>query len=472
MKEYKRLATNTAIFAIGNIGSRAIGFLLLPLFTRYMAPAEYGKLDVINTTISLLVPILSFQIIESVFRFAVDIRGSEKGKKVFSNAVVFSFVALALSTALYPILRNISIFSQYAAYFYAIFFLTILNGIAKQFVRGLGMVRLYAVSDILYSAVFAGANIVFLVVMHLGAKAYLLSTVVATSVSILFLTFLGGLREYFSFTIDKDFLKDMLKYSIPLIPNGIMWWVVTAADRYFLSYYLGYEATGLYSVAARFPALLTMMFGVFFPAWQLSAMEEYGKEHYDSFFKNVFGMFSSLMFAASSFLFVVIRPFMRFYVSANYFESWKYVIFLFLGAVFHTFASFYGVNYTASKKTAGAFTTSVLAAITEVVTILPMIKIIGIQAASLSTFFAYLVMWIARIFHTRKYVKVKIDVKHIVLSSVAIITQAILLLMMEGDNVTIYLIQVLLFAVVVLLQKKYMLYGLRFGMKLIGGKKS
>lgn len=65
----------------------------------------------------------------------------------------------------------------------------------------------------------------------------------------------------------------MLAYSVPLIPNGIMWWVVNASDRYIIGYFLGYEATGIYSVAAKFPTLLTMLYGIFFQAWQLSAME-------------------------------------------------------------------------------------------------------------------------------------------------------------------------------------------------------
>lgn len=469
MEQYRKLAINTFLFAIGNVGSRSISFLLLPLFTRYMVPSDYGKLDVINTTVSLLVPLLSFQIIEATFRFAADVKETGKGKNVFSSAFLFSFLSFLFSVCLYPLLRNIDIFAEFSLYFYSIFFLTALNGVVKQFVRGLEKIKLYVISDILYSGVFAGSNIILLVVMKLGIRAYLLSNIVALLSSILFIFFSAGLVKYLSPRIDSKTLKEMLSYSIPLIPNGIMWWMVNASDRYFLSYFIGYEATGMYSVASRFPSLITTLYAVFFQAWQLSAIEEFGKEGYGRFFKNVFGMLSSVMFLGSSILFLLIKPFMRVYVGATYFESWKYTVFLFLGAVFNTFASFYGVNYTASKRTAGAFSTSVIAATTKVAVVLSLIKILRIQAASISTFLAYFVMWIVRIFHTRKIVKVELDVKHIVSSSAIVITQAIFLLMIES-TVLLYVLQAVLLTILLWSQREYISKAFRFGRSLLGSK--
>lgn len=107
MEQYRKLAINTFLFAIGNVGSRSISFLLLPLFTRYMVPSDYGKLDVINTTVSLLVPLLSFQIIEATFRFAADVKETGKGKNVFSSAFLFSFLSFLFSVCLYPLSSHV-----------------------------------------------------------------------------------------------------------------------------------------------------------------------------------------------------------------------------------------------------------------------------------------------------------------------------------------------------------------------------
>lgn len=427
-----------------------------------MVPEDYGKLDVINTTVSLLVPILSLQIIEAVFRFAVEFRKEQKSEDLLSSALLFSTVAIVFSLSLYPVLIKISVFSEYSTYFFAIFYLTILRGIVRQYIRGIEKIKLYVLSDILYSLVFVISNLILLVGLKLGIKAYLLSNIFALLVSSLFIIVFSGLYKQIRLKLNKTLLKEMLAYSVPLIPNGIMWWIVTASDRYIVTYFLGYESTGIYSVAARFPSLLTVLYGIFFQAWQLSAMEEYGKEDYGVFFGKVFGVISSMMFLSSSLLFLIIKPFMGVFVGRAYAESWKYVPFLFLGAVFNTFASFYGVNYTASKRTIGAFSTSVVAAGVKIVSILAAIKLLGLQAASISSLLAYLSMWLARIFHTRKLVQTKVDRNRLILSSVLLVAQALILLLVK-KSIIMYTLQGITLVILLLLQWKYLWQILRFG---------
>lgn len=453
MTQYKKLAVNTFLFALGNIGSRSINFLMLPIFTRYMMPADYGKLDVISATIALMVPILSFQIIEAIFRFAVECRVQQKNRNILFTALIFSTITFILSIVLYPILRNVSIFADYSIYFYAIFFLTILNSIVKQYIRGLEKIKLYVISDVFYSVVFALSNVVLLVVLRLGMRAYLLSNIISLVCATLLIFFIAQLHKYMDPKIDRQLLKEMLSYSVPLIPNGIMWWIVTVSDRYIISYFIGYEATGIYSVAARFPMLLTMLFGMFFQAWQLSAMEEYGRESYSGFFSNIFSVVSSVMFLISSMFFLIVKPFMGVYLGQAYVESWRYVPFLFLGAVFHSFAGFYGVNYTASKKTIGAFSTSMIAAAVKILTILLFIKCWGIQAASFSTLMAYFSMWMVRIFHTKRLANIELDKGHIVISCIIVLGQAVLLLMLEGF--ILHITQALMVLIMLFVQRRY-----------------
>ena len=202
----------------------------------------------------------------------------------------------------------------------------------------------------------------------------------------------------------------------------------------------------------------------------MSAIEEYGKEGYGKFFKNVFGMLSSIILLALSALFLVIKPFIEFYVGDAFSESWRYAIFLFLAVAFRSFASFFGVNYTASKRTVGAFFTSALAAGVNVGTLLALIPVLKIQAASLSSLIAYFIMWIVRIFHTRKLVRIELDINHITLSLIVVFAQALLLLTLE-DNALLYTLQIALLTALVFLQRKYLSRAVRFGKELIKARK-
>lgn len=425
---YKRLVFNTLLFAIGNFSSKAINFLLLPVYTRVLTPADYGRLDLLSTTVSLLFPFVTFQIFDALFRFASELKSTESRTVIFSSALIFSVVMSLILIPFYPLFARNKVFSGVVLYFYLSLFLSILQAGVKQYLRASGRVSLFAISDILYSLSLAGFNILFLVIFRQGIDGYLRSTILAQVLTLLFLFLRAELYRELKLCFDVETIKYMLRYSIPLVPNSIMWWVVNVSDRYVLTYFLGIESTGYYSVSARFPALLMMMYSVFFQAWQISAVEEFGKDSYSEVFKKTFEVVSAGMFTLASVLLLVLRPVVRLLVSEVYYPSWRFVPFLLLGVVYQSFSSFYGVNYIASKKTAGVFSTSVVAALVNFGVNIALVKRLGIQAASFSTYLAYLVMWLLRVRESSKVAGVTINLQKAFLSSVFVLFQTFLVL--------------------------------------------
>jgi len=118
----------------------------------------------------------------------------------------------------------------------------------------------------------------------MGLEGCLISTVLSSVVTLVYIFIAGRVYRYIRFGIDVQLLKEMLRYSLPLVPNGLMWWIMNVSDRYMLTFFLGYSATGLYSVSAKFPTIISLLYGIFFQAWQLSAMQEFGKEDFEIFF--------------------------------------------------------------------------------------------------------------------------------------------------------------------------------------------
>lgn len=425
---YKRLVFNTLLFAIGNFSSKAINFLLLPVYTRFLTPADYGRLDLLSTTVSLLFPFVTLQIFDALFRFASELKSTESRTVIFSSALIFSVVMSFTLIPFYPLFARNKVFSGIVLYFYLSLFLSILQVGVKQYLRASGQVSLFAISDILYSLSLAGFNILFLVIFRQGIDGYLRSTILAQVLTLLFLFLRAEPYRELKLCFDVETVKHMLRYSIPLVPNSIMWWVVNVSDRYVLTYFLGIESTGYYSVSARFPALLMMMYSVFFQAWQISAVEEFGKDSYPEVFKKTFEVVSAGMFTLVSILLLVLRPVVRLLVSEIYYPSWRFVPFLLLGVVYQSFSSFYGVNYIASKKTAGVFSTSVVAALVNFGVNIALVKRLGIQAASFSTYLAYLTMWLLRLRESSKVADVTINLQKAFLSSVFVLFQTFLVL--------------------------------------------
>ena len=467
MNQYKSLIKNSVLFAIGSIGSKAISFFMLPLYTRMLTTSDYGQLDILQTTISLLIPLVTFQVVEAVFRFSVDMRDEDSASKVLTNGIFLCLIGMLITLLLFPIFNNFEPFATYTTMFYLIMFLTIFHGIIKQFVRGLEKIKTFVAADLIYTGSFVTFNIVFLVNLRMGLRGYFLSMVLAHLVAIIVLIIFANVFKYLNLkSFNKKLLKTMLIYSIPLIPNSIMWWVMGVSDRYILTYYLGFNATGIYSVSYKFPTLITLMYGIFSMAWQLSAMQEYGKEGYEDFYKNIFGVLSSLLFLVTGLILLILKPLMSVFVADAFYESWKYVPMLLLGTVFQAFSSFFGTNYTASKKTKGAFTTSVVGAAVNIGLDLLLIPFLGIQAAAFSTLLGYLAMWLMRVFDTKKFVDTKIDWKSIG-SSVLIIGLQIVGLYFIENAVIFFTIETLLIVSLLIIQRKYIKQVFNFGRKLI-----
>lgn len=440
---------------------------MLPLYTRFLTTSDYGKLDIIQTTISLLIPLITLQAVEAVFRYSIDMKERRIASTVLANGLFLCFVGMIVSLLLYPLFKKFEPFSSYVSFFYVIMFLTMIDGMMKQFVRGLGKTTVFVVSDLAYTVSIVSFNILFLTVMKLDLQGYFLSMVLAHLVSIVVLLTFGNVVENLDFrSFDRSLLKSMLIYSVPLIPNGLMWWVMSVSDRYMLTYFIGFDATGIYSVSYKFPSLITLVNSIFFMAWQLSAMEEYGRDGYERFYRNVFGALSSLLLVSTSFVLVILKPLLMIFVAETFYESWKYVPLLLVGTVFQAFSSFFGTNYTASKKTKGAFSTSVVGAIVNIGINFALIPIWGIQAAAFSTMAAYVAMWLMRVKDTQKFVKIEVDWRNLLLSLTVIGIQILGLYLIENTLIFLAfgsaLILVLLFV-----QRKYIQQVYSFGMRLL-----
>ena len=262
----------------------------------------------------------------------------------------------------------------------------------------------------------------------MGITGYFISIIISNIICNIFLIFRLKLWEYLIFgKCDIYLVKEMLIYSIPLIPNALMWWVMNASDRYIIAINLGVAANGLYAVANKIPTILSLLYSIFNQAWQLSAIEEADKKNKAEFYTSVFNIFSILMLIATSIILVCIKPVIQNFLSSEFSDSWKYVPFLLLAVVFTSFSSFLGMNYIAMKKTKGIFKTSLIGAMTNIILNLIMIPKIGLNGAAIATMISFFGVWIIRIYDTREFVLIKFNIKKLGLTIIIIFIQIIML---------------------------------------------
>lgn len=429
MNKYNKLINNSILFAIGNFGSKFITIFMLPLYTYQLTQADYGITDLIQTSVSLLLPVVTMSIFDAVLRFSMD--NKFEWKDVFSTGLVVTNI----SSLILLFLGILFLIFNKTFYLYIIIIL-IVQGyqiLFSQFVKAINEVRLFAINGIVLSFATAAFNIIFLLVFNMGIVGYIIALFLANIVSNTYLFVRGELKRYIKIQkIDKALLKEMLKYSTPLIPNSIAWWSTNAISRYFILFFIGAASNGIYAVANKIPTLLSVVNSIFFQSWQMSAIEESESEGKENFYTNVYTIYYQLLFISTSAILVILKPLIKVIVAPNFYISWRYVPLLLLSVLYSSLSSFFGQFYIASKKTNGLFTTTILGAIVNVSLNIFLLPTIGLQGAGLSSTISFFILWGVRMRDSKKLVNISIDKMNIILNHIFLLFQLITLYTMSG----------------------------------------
>lgn len=427
MNKKKELAKNTIIIFLGKVCTQLISFLLLPLYTSYLITEEYGFVDLVTTYVTLIVPIITMELEMSVFRYLVDCRkDKDEKKRVFSNNFIILLASLGIFIVLYLI---VSCFWKFDYRYLILFDIVIctFSGNFLQIARGVGKTIDYAISCIITGVSTILLNILLIVVFKLGAFGMITSMAVANGLGAVYLFIRLKMWQYIDFKKkDKKLIKEMYKYSIPLVPNGISWWIVNVSDRTIITAILGAAANGIYAVSNKFPTILSSLLGIFNLSWSESAALHINSPDRDEFFSDVCNTMTKL-FTCLGVGMIAVMPFVfPLLVNHSYDEAFYYIPILVLGSVFNVVICLYSAVYIAKKMTKQVAMTSIIGAVINLVVNLVLIHFIGLFAAALSTAISYFVMMMYRHFDLKKYMTITYE-KGLVIKTVLIFVFAIVL---------------------------------------------
>ncbi len=427
MNKKKELAKNTMIIFLGKVCTQFISFLLLPLYTSYLITEEYGFVDLVTSYVTLIVPIITMELEMSVFRYLVDCRSDNEEKKhVFSNNFIILFASLALFIVLYLI---VCCFWKFDYQYLILFDIVVctFSGNFLQIARGLGRTVDYAISCIITGVCTILLNILLIVVFKLGAFGMITSMAIANGLGALYLFIRLKMWKYIEFKRkDTKLIKEMYKYSIPLVPNGVSWWIINVSDRTIITAVLGAAANGIYAVSNKFPTILSSLLGIFNLSWSESAALHINSPDRDEFFSDVSNTVTKL-FTCLGVGMIAVMPFaFPLFVNHSYDEAFYYIPILVLGAVFNVVICLYSAVYIAKKMTKQVAMTSIIGAIINLVVNLALIHFIGLFAAAISTAVSYFIMMMYRHFDLKKYINITYE-KGLVIKTILIFTFAIIL---------------------------------------------
>jgi O-antigen/teichoic acid export membrane protein len=381
---------------------------MLPVFTTYFNSEQYGLIDITNTLVLLLVPIISLNITEGVFRFLIGKKNIKEKKILVSSCNLIILFSIVVYLFIIPLFLNNTKLEEYSIFISFILIVELIFLYLNNIARGTNSILLFSLMGILRAFSFGLFGIILVVVYHYSLNGYFSAIIISYIFPIIILLFRLN-KIIIDVKFNTKVLKKVILYTLPLIPNMLSWWIMNLSDRLIIISILGYSSAGIYAVAYKFPNLFKMIYTIFNKAWQISAVENFNKEDNIKYYSKIFEYLSIItIFFGITFSFIL-KKIVFIMTGSEFHVSWNYIPFLIMGIIFSIFSSFYGSNYVASKKTLGAFITSFFGAIVNLFINFILIPIIGIQAASFSTMVAFFTMWMLRVINTKKILPLKVS---------------------------------------------------------------
>ena len=394
MKQEKELIKNTFIIAIGKFSTQIVSFLLVSLYTAKLTTEQYGNYDLIITIITFITPFITLTLEESMFRFLIDAKSKKEEKSIITQTVITILTTLVIACVI--IFAVIKIFSinttkLFIPYVIAVVLMALMNAL----VRGLGRIKLYSLSNFILSVITIVLNIV-------------LSVIIANMIMVVFLSANVHLLKFIDVKlINKKLMKEMLVYSIPLIPHSLSWTIINLSDRVIITSALGPASNGIYAVSNKFPTIINTVYNYFAIAWKESAAKALHEDDSNKYYNKIYTSLKNIVYSATVGVVAVVPFIFGILINGGYKEAYLYIPILVFSVYFSNMASFYGGIFSAYKRTKIIGTTTLVSAIINLIVDIALIKFIGIYAAALSTLLSSIFLYWYRKNKMKEFVKLK-----------------------------------------------------------------
>lgn len=436
MSEVKNLTKNTVIFAIGSFSVKLIQFFLMPLVTGVMTKSDYGLSESLVSLVELLLPILTLGLQDAVFRFSM--KDDVDQKKVISSTmiiVVAGFFLIALGSGIASIFLNY----RYCILFALLFVCVALSNVWGQYVRGIGRVKTFAVSGIVQAVALAISTAIFVYKLRWGGEGYMLAMLCGYASSLLILFTVGGVYKGLSFrNWDKEVIKPMLRYALPLIPNNLSWWFVQVVNRYILIYFAGTAAAGVFVANSKMASFINIFGTIFLQAWTISSVKAITQSDRGKFNSDVFRVYSLFLQVVACGLLLILPFLSSFLLRGEFADTWRYSALPIFTAILSCYTAFFGAYYGAALKSKMVMVSTLIGALVNVVLAVLLTWLWGIVGSLVASIVSYFVITLIRIIDTQKYSDIKVNWIREAVVLLLVLGQAIFILKSNELNLWIY----------------------------------
>lgn len=415
-----RLSKDTFIYGTSTVLGRLLNFLLVPIYTNFLSPNDYGITAYIYSLIAFLNVIYNYGMESAYFRYSSS---QEIGtpKQNFSTpfisiaATSFLFTGIIISLTI-PIADAVNLPQYYSSiilYSGLILFFDALSIVPFAYLRQANKAKLFAAIKFLNILINVSLNILLLVKYNMGIEGIFISGIIASLVTFIFL--LPTILINLTFNFSAELYKALLKFGLPSLPAGFAMMIIQVIDRPILRALTDNASVGIYQANYKLGIFMMLVVSMFDYAWKPFFFARANDDNA----KELFARITTYFFLLMSLVFLIITFFIedivklqitgRYIIHPDYWTGLNIIPIIMLGYIFYGLSLSFSAGIYLKKKTIYLPIITFAAAAVNVVMNILLIPAIGIMGAAVATLASYFTMSVMMFFYSQKFYTIKYE---------------------------------------------------------------
>lgn len=406
-----KLVKNTSFYTIGNVLPKIGGFLLIPIYTKYMEPADYGIVYSLQVLVSLLTIAFTLSLPKAIYRLYHDYKTLDE-KQTFISSIINTIFIISTSVFLLALLFNNVVTLIYTSidffpYFFYVLIFILFNSfetVPKTLLMVKEKAKLFVLLNLTQFLLKNGLIILFVAYARKGAEGYLLGQML--SAVILAPVFIFQIKEYIRFRWNATIIKTTLVFSLPMIPGNLSAWILNLSDRVFIERYFSTAEVGIYSLGYQIAGLVMIFSGAIKSAIDPHFYKISNENSYEVAKKKLSGEFNYLIivvFLIGFFIALFSKEAIQLFVDTKYLEAYKIVPIISLAYLIGHFSGYFNLMIYQSKKSIVVMYLMLFSALLNIGLNFLLIPIYGIYGAAWATVFSFSILFIISAIVSKKY---------------------------------------------------------------------
>ncbi len=406
---YKRLLKDASLYSVSSLMARGFSLITLPIYTRLLNPSDYGALDLLSYTAVLIPLVIGMALDQALARFYLDAKNEEEKKRIASTVLLYTVLVyiifipfvgtlsgdLAKSWLSHQVGKGTVMLVFLLIWIHAVFYIT------NNQLKYLFMSRQYALCNIGNTMLSISMGLLFVVYFRLGVAGIFLGQIIGQSVFGCLSLYYG--RKSYSLVFHWKTFKRMLKYSTPLVPGTLAFFLMQYLDRYYINEYKGLEAVGLYGVGARISSLINLFLMGFQGAWNPIVMKTFRDPGASERFERVFTYYLFVVAMILVWLSLFGREILLLLTPKVFSEGYVVVPTLILAAILASVGGYFTYGIQIAEKSSYRLAINLIALVINIGLNIVLIPLMGIIGAALATTISFVFLAFASMILSQKY---------------------------------------------------------------------